>query len=78
VRATPRAKSNRIELIEGRIKIWVTAPPADGQANQAVRDLLADRLGIAPSRVSLIRGAASREKTFQIDGMTMDSVLPKF
>ena len=66
IRATPKAK--RIAIEDGDpIRVWVTAPPADGKANEAVRKLLAKALGVAPSRLTLKRGATSRDKLFQLD-----------
>ena len=44
----------------------VRAAPEDGKANAAVLELLARALGVAPSRLSLLRGATSREKLFRI------------
>jgi uncharacterized protein YggU (UPF0235/DUF167 family) len=44
----------------------VREKPEDGKATEAVRDLLARALGLAPSRVELLRGATSREKQFRI------------
>ncbi|WP_417587580.1 DUF167 domain-containing protein [Pararhodobacter oceanensis] len=66
VRATPKARRNAIE--EGDpLRIWVTAPPDNGRANEAIRKLLAKALGIAPSRLTLLRGQTSRDKQFQVD-----------
>ncbi len=66
VRATPRARRNALEPGDP-IRIHVTVPPEDGRATAAVRDLLAEALGVAPSRLTLLRGAASRDKLFQLD-----------
>ena len=49
------------------VRVWVTAPPDRGKANDAVRRLLAKALGIAPTRLTLTRGAESRDKQFQMD-----------
>lgn len=70
VRATPRARANIIEPAatpDQPLRIRVTAPPADGRANDAVRDLLARALGVAPSRLRLTHGASARDKRFQLD-----------
>ena len=77
VRATARAKANRLELASGKVKAWVTAAPTDGQANEAIRTLIAKLLGIAPSRVNLERGAASRDKTFRVSGLSLEDVLAR-
>ena len=68
VRVTPKASRNAILMEEGAVKVLVTAVPEGGKANDAVRKLLAKALGVAPSRLELIRGETSREKVFRIDG----------
>lgn len=69
VRVTPRASRNEIVRWDGdALHVRVTAPPAEGQANEACRDLLAKALDVPKSRLSLVRGAHSREKTFRIEG----------
>lgn len=69
VRVTPGAKSEGLDLTDdGKVLVRVRAKPEDGKANDAVRTLLASGLGIAPSRVELLRGATSREKQFRITG----------
>jgi uncharacterized protein YggU (UPF0235/DUF167 family) len=67
VRVTPNAGRNRVAAEAGVIRVSVTAAPADGAANAAVTRLLARALGVAPSRLVLIRGAASRDKCFRLD-----------
>lgn len=70
VRVTPRASRTRIEAGAAPgdpLRAYVTVPPEDGKANEAVRKLLAGRLGVAKTRLRLIRGAKSREKVFQLD-----------
>jgi uncharacterized protein YggU (UPF0235/DUF167 family) len=45
----------------------VTCVPEDGKANKAVTKLLARALGVAPSRLILIRGTAGRDKVFRVE-----------
>jgi uncharacterized protein YggU (UPF0235/DUF167 family) len=67
VLAKPGSKHASIETIgEHRYAISVTAVPERGKANDAVRRALAGELGIAPSRLSLVMGATSRTKVFEI------------
>ena len=54
---------------EGAVVIRVTAPPVDGKANDALCRLIAKRAGVAPSRVRVIRGQTSREKTVAVEGV---------
>ncbi|MCE6960197.1 DUF167 domain-containing protein [Cereibacter sphaeroides] len=67
VRVTPRASREKIEVQGGAIRIHVTCVPEDGKANRAVTEVLAKALGVAKSRLTLVRGATSRDKTFRLD-----------
>lgn len=66
VRVTPGAKVELLEIAASGLQAKVRAKPEDGKANEAVRDLLSRALGLAPSRLSLLRGATSREKMFRV------------
>ena len=66
IHVTPKARKNTIEAGD-RVRVWVTAPPENGRANEAVRKLLAKALGVAPSRLTLKRGATARDKVFALD-----------
>lgn len=41
----------------------------DGKANKALCGLIAKRLRVAPSRVSVVRGEKSREKVVRVEGI---------
>ena len=58
VRLQPRASRDEITGLrdDGVLVVRVTAPPVDGRANDALCKLLAKRLDVAPSRVSVVRG----------------------
>lgn len=66
LRATPGARMEALEIAQGRLVAKVRAKPEDGKANAAVIALVSAALGIAPSRISLLRGATSREKLLQL------------
>lgn len=67
----PRASRARFGPRHGdRIKLAVTAPPVDGEANAAVIELVAEAFGVARSAVLVIAGAASRRKTLRVRGGT--------
>lgn len=68
VKVTPGARSEGLEIAEGRLMVKVRTKPEDGKATAAVIDLVAQALGIAASRVTLLRGATSREKLLSIGG----------
>lgn len=66
-RVTPRASSDAVRRVDGQLQIRVTAPPEDGKANAAVQALLGKALGVAKTRLTLVRGATSRDKVFRLD-----------
>jgi uncharacterized protein (TIGR00251 family) len=53
---------------QGAIAIRLRAPAVEGAANQALRRFLAERLGVAPSAVRLLRGDRSRRKWITVEG----------
>ena len=71
VRVTPRSSRNEIIRYEdGILHIRLTAPPVDGAANEACCELVAQLVGVPKSRVSVVKGQTSREKTLAIEGFT--------
>lgn len=66
VRVTPGARSEGVDIVDGRVLVKVRTKPEDGKASAAVLALLAQALGVAPSKVEMLRGATSREKLFRI------------
>ena len=66
LRVTPGARSEGIELGEGRVLVKVRAKPQDGAANAAVLALLAKALGVATSRLQMLRGATGRDERVQL------------
>lgn len=76
VRVIPKSSKNKMELqADGTLRIWVNAPPVDGEANDAVRRLVAKSLGIAQSRVVILRGEHGRSKQVQITGFNLEKAL---
>lgn len=67
LRVTPKASRNQIVAAEEGLRAYVTVVPEDGKANEAVVKLLAKALGVAKSRLTLIRGQTSRDKVFRLD-----------
>ena len=52
----------------------VTAAPEHGRANEAVIALIAETLAVPKSHVTVTRGAASREKMLEIEGLHASAV----
>ena len=58
-------KQNRLEQkAPDAYEIWVKAPAELGRANEAVKAVLAQHLGVAENKLSLIKGATSPSKLF--------------
>jgi len=75
VRVQPRASRNEVAGLEGdTLKIRLTAPPVDGEANEACLAFLAKLLDLSPSRLAIIQGARSRTKIIRITGLTKNEV----
>lgn len=73
VLAVPRSSRSRVAGIhDDRLKVQLAAPPADGEANAALVELLADLLGVKKSAVTLISGHGNRRKRVRIEGVTAD------
>jgi uncharacterized protein len=68
VRVMPGASQAAITLADGVMRVSVTALPEDGRANTAVQAILGQALGVAKTRLALIRGAKSRDKVFRLEG----------
>lgn len=66
LKVTPGARVESIVIEAGQVLVKVRARPEDGKANAAVLDLLAKALDLAPSRLTLLRGATGRDKLVAI------------
>jgi len=66
----PRSSQSKIVGIhDGGLKIKLTKPPKDGQANEECRSLIAKALGTLKSKVTIVQGKTSRQKVIRIEGM---------
>ena len=67
VRVTPNARAIGVDLVDGQLRITVTESPEAGPATEAAQARLAKALGVAKTRLTLLRGTKSRDKTFRLD-----------
>lgn len=71
----PRANKTIIAgMHDGCVKVRLAAPPVDGAANAALVEFVADRLGIAKSRVRIVTGQTSRRKVLEVDGVSAEQL----
>jgi len=70
VAVTPRAATDAIgTYTDGVLRVRVTRPPTDGEANRAVLRLVAKALDLPPSRLELVAGARARRKRVRVSGL---------
>jgi uncharacterized protein (TIGR00251 family) len=75
VRVAPRAAREGAGGVRGgALLVRVAAPPVEGAANDALARLLARALGVAPSSVTILRGARGRDKLVRVAGLTARAV----
>jgi len=72
----PGASRSQIAgMLGDALKVQVAAPPEKGKANEAVIALLAAKLQLPRSDISLIAGATSPRKTFLVRGISLEVIV---
>jgi uncharacterized protein (TIGR00251 family) len=75
VRIHPRARTNAITGKFGdALKLSLTAPPVDGEANEACIEFFAKLLKVPRSSVSIAAGQSSRNKVIRVVGLSADEL----
>ena len=69
IKVTPKSSRNLVEPGEP-VKVYVTSPPADGEANKALGETLSKALGVPKSRIEIVKGQTSRDKTVVVQGLS--------
>jgi hypothetical protein len=76
IRVQPRAAKNQLAgAYEDAIKVRLTAPPVEGEANQACIEFFAKLFGVAKSQVVLAAGHTGRSKIIKVLGVTEEQAL---
>ncbi|MBO9667909.1 MAG: YggU family protein [Bdellovibrio sp.] len=74
-------KSSKNEVVgehNGMLKIKITAPPVDGEANQALIEFLSKLVKLPKRQITLIKGEAGRQKTVEIEGLDLQTAKNHF
>ncbi|MGI6711617.1 MAG: DUF167 domain-containing protein [Bacillota bacterium] len=75
VKVQPRAAKNEIAGVIGdAVKLRVTSPPVDGEANAAVIKIFKNLFRIPNNAISITSGLTSRNKTVEITGVSLEEV----
>jgi len=70
VRVIPRARKSQVDGIRGQaVLVRLKAPPVDGAANAELIEVIASRLHVAKSQVSIVSGEHSRRKRLKVVGL---------
>ncbi len=76
VRIQPRASKDEIVgEYNGALKIKLTSPPVEGEANRRCIEFLSKRFKIAKSHLEIIKGEKSKDKLIKIIGLRRADVL---
>lgn len=78
IKVQPRSSRNQIlGEKEGVLRVKLTAPPVDGEANQALLEFLARQLKIPRKNLRIIRGEGSRQKLLEVTGLSGGDVMKR-
>lgn len=78
VKVQPRSSRNQIVGEQnGALKIKLTAPPVDGEANAALVEFLSACLQVPRKNINLIKGDTSRHKMVEIAGLSPTQLLAR-
>ncbi|MBN2097025.1 MAG: DUF167 domain-containing protein [Candidatus Omnitrophica bacterium] len=67
VRVVPRAKKSCVQPFGEGYKVYLTAPPVEGKANQELLKVLAAHFKVKKAQLSIIKGRKSKDKMIAID-----------
>ena len=67
VRVITGARENKVvPQVDSSLRVYSTALPVEGRANQALVKILAKEYGVAKSRIEILKGHKSRNKVVEI------------
>jgi len=64
-------------LLDGMVKVKVSAPPEKGKANKCLLKFLAEQLNVKKNAVSIISGQTSPVKHVQVLNISTDTLMEK-
>ena len=69
VRVVPRSSKNELTKIsQGEYRVKLTAPPAHGEANKKLIEILAGHFDVPKSAVMIVGGKSARVKIVDVAG----------
>ena len=64
-------------LLDGMLKVKVSAAPEKGKANQCLLKFLANELGVRKNAIGIISGQTNPVKQVKVSGISADTLLKK-
>ena len=64
-------------LLDGMLKVKISAPPEKGKANQCLIDFLAKKLAVKKNTLTIISGQTNPVKNIQVSGINAETLLKK-
>ena len=70
VKVEPRSsKKGIVGLMDNVLKVRLTAPPVEGEANEQLIEVVSELTGVRKSDIRIVRGLSSKRKVVEIRGM---------
>ena len=67
VHVTPNSKESRVTKVgEASFDVKVDEKATGGRANKRLVEILSEHFGVPKSKISIVRGAKSRDKTVEV------------
>jgi len=68
VKVVPGSSQHCLKEENGLYKAYIHSSPEKGKANKELVEMLAEHFEVSKSKVTIVRGASTREKTIEITG----------
>ncbi|NTW05396.1 MAG: YggU family protein [Peptococcaceae bacterium] len=78
VRIQPRASKNQFAgILDGAVKVRLSAPPVDGEANDACIKFFSSFFKVSAGSVKILSGFTGKNKIIKISGLSTEDVLSR-
>lgn len=72
VKVQPRSSRNEIAgVFDEHLKVKLTAPPVDGEANKMLKEYLSELFGCPSRNIEILRGETGRMKLVEVRGVLL-------
>ena len=70
VKVEPRSSKKGVSgVMDNILKVKLTAPPVEGEANEQLIEVISELTGVRKSDIRIVRGLSSRRKVVEIRGV---------